>query len=383
MKMAIEVNPSLRGFRCIRCGARYRIGDYFEGCPACAKAGYPASLAAEYLPEAPVAGAGRLPLRCASYLGEGDTPLVSLDRLRSELKLGGLWAKLESANPSGSHKDRMSRFVVARAQQLGFSHVIAASSGNAGVSLAATAALAGVGATIIVRRGAPGRWVEAIRGHGAELIESPDSMARWVETRERVAAGAHYPATNYCMPPVGSNPFGVQGYKTVAYELVDALGSRGADAILVPTDRGDLLWGIYEGLRELHEQGQLASLPRLFAIEPYARTCAVLDGADYRQSFEGHSAQASVAGSTVSWQSVVALRATRGGGVVVDDEAALASQSVLAEHGVSAELCSAATLYAVGSLLEQGALDEGSRVVLMITADGSLAVEPDDEIQTR
>lgn len=83
----------------------------------------------------------------------------------------------------------------------------------------------------------------AIRARGAELIETPNPLSRWVETRRLVQAGTHYPATNYCVPPVGSNPFGVQGYKTVAYELIDTLGHEGVDAIIVPTDRGDFLWG--------------------------------------------------------------------------------------------------------------------------------------------
>jgi len=365
----------LLGFRCTRCAARYPIGDYFEGCSTCARGGFPASVAADYASNAPINRGARLPLRGDSYLGEGETPLVALDELAEQLNLSALWAKLESANPTGSHKDRMSRYVVARAQQLGFSKVVAASSGNAGVSLAATAAAAGLRATIVTQRDAPGRWVEAIRSHGAEVLEAPDSLSRWSETRAMVRAGTHYPATNYMNPPVGSNPFGVQGYKTVAYELIEALGPQGADALVVPTERGDLLWGIYEGLRELQELGQLRAMPRLFAAEPYPRCSAVLRGADYRGSFAGVSAQTSIGGSTVTWQTLSALRSSCGGAVEVNDRAADESRRELARLGIAAELCSAATLDAVRTLLADEVLSRNSRVVLVITADGSLAPE--------
>ena len=373
--VTVQLSPGLIGFRCVRCDARQPIGDYFEGCPACDRAGSPASLAAEYGPTAPIDDEGRLPLRCPTYLGEGRTPLVPLPALAQALGLEGLWAKLESLNPTGSHKDRMSRFVVARAQQLGFEGVVAASSGNAGVSLAATAARAGIGATIITRRNAPGRWVDAIRVYGATVIESPDARARWVETRRLVEAGRHYPATNFRSPPVGSNPFGVQGYKAVAYEIVDALGSRAADAIVVPTERGDLLWGVFEGLRESQACGRLAAMPRLFASEPYPRVVAVLDGADHRKSFTGASAQASIAGSSVTWQTLAAVKGSDGGAVVVGDRLAASSRRDLARFDITAELCSTATLGALRRLIADGTVARGARVVLMITADGALAAD--------
>lgn len=378
--MKPRLNPDLVGFRCIRCDTSLPIADYFEGCPACAESGYPVSVTAEYAKGTRVEHGGRLPMLGPSYLGEGDTPLVPLDALAGELGLAGLWAKMESANPTRSHKDRMSRFVVARAQHLGMTKVVAATSGNAGVSLAATAKQAGLDATIIVRRNAPGRWIDAIREHGAQLIESVTPDARWADSRELVLAGTHYPATNFLLPPVGSNPFGVQGYKTVAYELVDALGGQPLDAVVVPTDRGDLLWGIFEGLRELVEQQRIATMPRLFATEPYPRISAVSDGTDYRETFAGQSDQASIGGSTVTWQGLSAVQASGGAAVVVDDRQAESSRQALAGVGVTAELCSAATLGAVRTLVSNGELGPGAHVALIITSDGALATRRSDEV---
>lgn len=133
--------------------------------------------------------------------------------------------------------------------------------------------------------------------------------------------------------------------------------------------------GIFEGLRQLRELGQLNGLPCLFATEPYPRASAALRGEDWRGSFEGSSAQASVAGSTVSWQTLSALRGSRGAALVVDDRGAASSRRLLKGVGIAAELCSAATIEAAQALVADGELTEGARVVVVITADGTLATE--------
>src|SRR3546814_17401165 len=80
-----------------------------------------------------------------------------------------------------------------------------------------------------------------------------------------------FPATNYLDPPVGSNHFGLDGFKTIAYEMFDALGPDLVDAVLVPTSRGDLIWGLFEGFRQLKPADLPTALPRLFAVAPFAR----------------------------------------------------------------------------------------------------------------
>ncbi len=336
------------------------------------------SVTAEYTPGSTAVDGGRLPLQASSYLDEGETPLVRLDDIAGALGLDAVWAKLEGNNPTGSHKDRMSQMIVARAEMLGLSRIIAASSGNAGISLATTAARAGLRATIVTQRNAPGRWVAAIREAGGEILESTDTLTRWHETNKRVLDNTHYPATNYLCPPVGSNPFGVQGYKAVAHELIRDLGGQAIDAVVVATDRGDLLWGVYEGLVESHDAGAISIVPRLVAVEPFARLSNVMTGADYRSGFPGSSAQVSIGGSTVTWQAVQALRATNGLAVVVDDSAAAESRVDLRRLGIEAELSSAATLHALRSLRAQNLIARGARVALLITSDGRYSPDSDD-----
>ncbi|MCB9762421.1 MAG: pyridoxal-phosphate dependent enzyme [Alphaproteobacteria bacterium] len=358
--MSPTLNPALTGFRCLRCDAQHGVVELFEGCPRCAEDGHAASVVASYEEGA----VNPLPVLGAPSLAEGDTPLLPLDALAAELGLGSLHLKAEGRNPTGSHKDRMSPLVVARAAMLGFKRVIAASSGNAGVSLAAYAARAGLACTILTRKGILGTYVQDMRALGADVVVVDTSAERWAHMALVVRAGDAYPATNYLTPPVGSNPFGVQGYKGVGHELARDLD--GVDVILVPTARGDLLWGIWAGLCEASDRLR----PRMIAVEPFSRTAQVLAGADYRGSFPGDSVQAAIAGGTVTWQTVHTLRASRGLAIEVDDAGAFEAQRALGRLGVELEPCSAAPLTGLRRLVAEGGIKPGSRVVLIGTSDG-------------
>src|SRR3546814_9002097 len=109
-----------------------------------------------------------------------------------------------------------------------------------------------------------------------------------------------FPATNYLDPPVGSNHFGLDGLKTIAYEMFEELGPDLVDAVLVPTSRGDLIWGLFEGFRQLKAADLTTAVPRLFAVEHFARISAVLGGATATGSFPGPPQLTSIGGSTVT-----------------------------------------------------------------------------------
>src|SRR3546814_16400351 len=80
-----------------------------------------------------------------------------------------------------------------------------------------------------------------------------------------------FPATNYLDPPVGSHHFGLDGFKTIAYVMFEELGPDLVAAVLVPTSRGDLIWGLFEGFQQLKAADLPTAVPRLFAFEPFAR----------------------------------------------------------------------------------------------------------------
>jgi threonine synthase len=158
-------------------------------------------------------------------------------------------------------------------------------------------------------------------------------------------------ATNMCAPPVGSEPFGVEGYKTLAYELFENPQTAGADTIVVPTARGDLLWGIYAGFNELLAEGVLIRMPRLVAVEPFPRLELALAGADYRGKFAGSSPLVSINGTTVTYQSVAAIQRSGGAAVSVNSRDVIADQIYLARAGHYLELSAVSALTALRSLL--------------------------------
>lgn len=352
------------------------MADMPAGCPRCAAEGRPSSVEAVYdgLPAslAPQSSGYRwgdwLPYSHGVSLGEGDTPCIDVPALARDLGIGALWIKHEGMNPTGSHKDRMSAQGVSRALDIGADTVVLASSGNAAISAAAYCAAAGLRCEVATYRVLPTPFARALHYYGATRVAFDTGHARWDHVRLRVERDGAFALTNYSIPPVGSPVFGVEGYRAVALEWV-AQGCL-PDHVMVPTARGDLLWGVYSALRDLVLAGVLARMPKLWAVEPFARLSRVLDGASLQSEFPGQTAQFSTAGSTVTAQQEIAVRGSGGGAVVVEDDAAVAGASRLAQAGFWVELCAGAGLSAARQLRASGRIAASEQVLLLLTAKG-------------
>lgn len=374
------LNESLSGFSCLRCHTCYPVTDFFEGCPACLERGHPTSVEATYIDLAPaklqankarmVRFGGWLPYTSFPTLGEGDTPLLSLPAIAEELGIAQLFLKNEGQNPTGSHKDRASALAVARAVSIGASTVVAASSGNAGASIAAYAAAAGMRSIIVTTPEINDVWRRAIEFVGAKLVAVTHVDDRWKYLNKLVCEEDCFPVTNYLNPPVGSNHFGVEGLKTVAFELHEQLGSSNIDAVMVPTSRGDLLWGIYRGFSQLRSAGITDSIPRMYAVEPFPRITRVLAGEDIRISFPGKSRFVSIGGSTVTFQAVAAINGSGGGSVAVSDVDGAVDQRILARNGVYLEISCAAALTGLRKLRRDNTIGAEERVVIIGSSSG-------------
>jgi len=374
------LNPELLGFSCIRCQADLAIGDYAEGCPACFSRGEPSTVRSKYRewPSALSDGCERGMARYAAWmpytswvsLGEGGTSCARFQALADETRAAAIFIKNEGQNPSGSHKDRVSCLAVTRALDVGATKIVAASSGNGGASLALYAAAAGLRCSIVTTPALSAVYRRAIEMTGAEIVTAPESLDRWQHVAKMANEQQWFPATNYLNPPVGSNHFGLDGLRTVAFEIFEELGASAMDVVLVPTSRGDLIWGLYEGFNQLRAVGLIRSAPRLFAVEPFSRISAVLGGQRITSAFPGTTKLTSIAGSTVTYQAIEAIRATGGGAVVVDDETVARDQVRLARHGCYAELSSAATLTGLDLLLNHRTISRDESVVLIATSSG-------------
>ncbi|MDO8456937.1 MAG: pyridoxal-phosphate dependent enzyme [Burkholderiaceae bacterium] len=374
--LPVRQNARVRGLRCIGCARHYPLADMPTGCPICADNGTPASVELVYsaLPETlEVASSGYawgawLPYTHGVSLDEGNTPCFDLKRLAQDLGVSQLTVKHEGMNPTGSHKDRMSAQGISRALDVGARTVVLASSGNAAVSAAAYCAVAGLRCEVAAYRGMPEPFVRALNRLGAKRLVFDQSFDRWAYVRQQVEREGAFALTNYSLPAVGSPAFGVEGYRAVALEC--AADGCLPDHILVPTARGDLLWGVYTGLRDLLASGLISHIPRLWAVEPFPRLTRVIGGASLQSEFVGQTAQFSTAGSTVTLQQKLAVQLSGGGVVVSSDHEAAKGVSLLGAEGLWVELCAGACVSALSSLLKQGQIVPTDHALLLLTARG-------------
>ncbi len=279
-----------------------------------------------------------LPLSSASRvvsLGETLTPLVQPDP-----HLPRLLFKLDFLFPTGSFKDRGSALLISKAKELGISSVTEDSSGNAGASIAAYCARAGISCEVFV----PARTSEAkltqIRAYGARLIKVEGSREEVGKAALEAARRTYYASHSF-------NPYFFEGTKTFAFEVWEQLGWGAPDLLIVPVGNGTLLLGAYLGFRQLTEAGEISKLPRLVAVQ--SDNCAPLFRA-YREGWseiypvektETVAEGISVAHPIRGKQILEAVRKTRGFFLTVSDEEVIASLRAMARIGLYLEPTSA------------------------------------------
>jgi threonine synthase len=357
-------NPNLRGLCCLRCARAFALVGAPLACPVCLARGHHISLRAQYTTAPDVTS--QLPYLDGVKLGEGNTPLLAASAVGSSLGLANLWVKDESRNPTGSHKDRMSAIGVTQALDRGAHTVVLASSGNAAISAARYARAAGLACEVATYSAMPEAYRADLARLGARCFEFVDNAQRWAFVAQRALKPGYFALTNYHLPALGSAPLAIEGYKAIAHECFAAHCLP--QHVFVPTARGDLAWGIYAGWLELLEAGQIARLPRIWVVEPFARLSQVLQGGSLHTLYPGHTEQFSCAGHTTTYLQWEAAQASGGGAVVVSDAAARAARKVLQAHAISAELCAAAAFSAAQQLLAKRQIASSDQVLVILTA---------------
>lgn len=305
-------------------------------------------------------------------LHEGGTPLVPVRGLGAGLGLPSLYVKDESRNPTWSYKDRLAAVAVTKAVQQGRDTVVVSSTGNHGAAVAAYAARAGIRCVVLTLASVPQAMKTLMQSYGAETIAVEKPSDRWVLMQQLVRERGWVPMSGFVGPPSGSNPFGCEGYKTIAYELHAQLGDV-PDVVVAPVAYGDALAGLHRGFVDLVTLGLAGRVPRLVASEPfgpYGR--ALREGFDFAATVPaGTSVSFSIATPSATWQGWNALASTGGAAASADDEQTMAAQHALAaQDGIFLEASSSTTVAVLPELLERGVISASDSVVLLGTSTG-------------
>ena len=369
---------------CTACGETHPLDAFDRACGACAEAGVTANLGVVYdetspprrdaIPARPASlwrFADALPLAAedAVSLGEGMTPLVPV----ASPHCGALWVKDETRNPSWSFKDRLASVAVSWAKKIGAEVVATSSSGNAGAAAASYAARAGLPCVVLTFRGAAGPMVGQIRAAGAMVLECAQKEDRWRILSQAVKAFGWFPTSPFFGPAAGSNPIGIEGYKTMAYEIAEGLGWRTPDWCVLPVCYGDALFGLWKGFDEMRRWGWTEGMPRLVAAEVSGSLAAGLAGDAQMPppvARETDSIAISIDIPRSTAQALLALRRTEGLAVALGDAEIAAAQAALARReGLFVEASSAAAFAAIERLGAAGTFG-GDTVVAIATASG-------------
>ena len=300
-------------------------------------------------------------------LGEGDTPLVKSASLGKELGCEELYFKLEGCNPTGSFKDRGMVVAVAKALEAGSEAIMCASTGNTSASAAAYGGRCSLSTIVLVPKWdvAAGKLAQAI-AYGARIVAVNGSFDQALSLA-RIFTDKH-PITL-----VNSvNPYRLEGQKTAAFEIVDALGDA-PDHVFIPVGNAGNITAYWHGFSEYLDHSLSSKRPKMMGFQAEGAAPIVLGRPVSKPTTV---ASAIRIGNPASWKGALSARDESGGAIdMVSDEEMLTAYRLLASReGIFCEPASAASFAGFMKLCRQGpaqnkALVNG-RVVCIITGTG-------------
>jgi threonine synthase len=295
-------------------------------------------------------------------LGEGSTPLVRSRHIGPSLGIDELYFKLEMCNPTGSFKDRGMVVAVAKAIEQGSTAVLCASTGNTSASAAAFAAHCGIDCYVFLPKGrvAPGKLAQTV-AYGAQIVAIEGNFD------DALRLAREYCQTHPVALVNSVNPYRIEGQKTAAFEIVDALGEA-PDHLFIPVGNAGNITAYWQGFREYVTHNHSRHLPKMMGYQAAGAAPIVLN-----QIIEDPQTIASAIriGNPASWRSAMAARDESGGKIdsVTDEEILEAYRRMAAEEGIFCEPASAASVAGLIKTAAQTSL-AGSSCVCVITGNG-------------
>jgi threonine synthase len=276
------MNPGKFVFKCTDCGQEYSVNKVMYLCPSCSgdnntsapprgvlKVIYDYQKIREmrkdfvrlksngFLDLLPVENVTSLP-----PLRVGNTPLYHTKKLDGIDLSFTLYLKDDSQNPTYSFKDRASALVSAYARENNLNTIVAASTGNAGSSLAGICASQHQKAIIMVPEKAPLAKLTQIIMYGAVIVPVKGTYDEAFDLSIKATEEFGWYNRNTAF-----NPFTIEGKKTVSYELAEQLSFRMPDRIFVPVGDGVIISGVYKGFEDLHKLDLIDRIPVIVAVQ--------------------------------------------------------------------------------------------------------------------
>ena len=336
----------LVGLRCVTCGTPTTDLTRDPLCPACGgflQAEYDLEKVRAEVDRDALAARSRgmwrwsclLPVRDERQvvsLQEGDTPLLRMQRLGAEFGCPGFFIKDESRNPSGSFKDRGASVTVSKCREVGIERLVIASSGNASAALSTYCARAGLQLTALMRpETVPGHLLQNLISGTRALVVDGDMVEG---TRLAQQAADRYGWFHATQP---YNLYRIEGKKTLAFEIAEALGWRAPDRILIPTGGGTNVLALELGFSQLNALGWIDGMPALDVIQ--STGCAPIVRAWEEQQPVRHWGRSTsrATGMTHPFpragdEVVAIMRRTGGRGWAVADTASFSAARALAQR---------------------------------------------------
>ena len=307
-------------------------------------------------------------------LNEGNTPLLPAPRLAAMLGEGvQVYLKLEGLNPTGSFKDRGMTYAVSKAVEEGSKEVVCASTGNTSAAQAAYAARAGIKSYIVIPKGkiALGKLTQAMI-HGSTLVAIDGNFDESLMLVRKIAEEGYATMVN------SVNPYRLEGQKTAAFEVCEALG-RAPTHHALPVGNAGNITAYWKGYREYRSKGEIDSLPKMLGFQAAGAAPIVL-GRPVKKPET--IATAIRSGNPASWKRAVEARDDSGGLIdkVTDTEILKAYRLLATTEGYFCEPASAASVAGILKYAKHRLFKKGDIVVCTLTGHG--LKDPDTALKT-
>src|SRR3984957_758932 len=312
-------------------------------------------------------------------LGAGFTPLIRADRLAAELGLGELWIKDDTANPTGSFKDRVVSVALTKARQLGFKEAAWDSNGNLANSVAAHAARAGMDSVVLIPHDLETAKVTMTSVYGGRVFAVQGSY----DDVNRLCAELTSEQPSWAFVNVNVRTYYAEGSKTLAFEVAEQLDWQAPDHVVVPIGSGSQLTKVAKGFEELWKVGLLDEEPSVRISGAQAAGCspvatAFSEGTDAIRPVKPDTIAKSLAigNPADGWYALDAIRKSGGSCASVPADELINGIRLLARtEGIFAETPGGVTIATLAKLAAQGVIRSDERVVALVTGHGLKTVE--------